>query len=74
VPRPEDMQLDHTRPAPPVCECEGSGYFHSGVPGILAHFEQGRLAPDAVVERCDLCQRYSSDAAALCALQERGLA
>lgn len=46
------------------CECEKPGFFCSGVPGILAHMENGRLAEGAVVNRCDLCQRYPSDDAA----------
>ena len=52
------------------CECEEAGYFCSGVPGILAHLEGGRLPEGAKVERCDLCCRYPSDAAALEKLQE----
>jgi hypothetical protein len=56
------------------CECELPSYFCSGVPGILAHFANGRLAPGAAVERCDLCQRFASDKAALAKLQELGLA
>jgi len=51
---------DHTR-----CECEKPGFFCSGIPGILAHMENGRLAEGAKVNRCDLCQRYPSDEAAL---------
>ncbi|MFH1265217.1 MAG: hypothetical protein ABIK89_05775 [Planctomycetota bacterium] len=54
------------------CECEKPGYFCSGVPGILAHVESGRLAQGGKVERCDLCQRYPSDAAALEKLRELG--
>lgn len=54
------------------CECEKPGDFCSGVPGILAHTENGRLAPGTAVERCDLCQRYPSDEAALRKLQELG--
>ena len=54
------------------CECEKSGYFCSGVPGILAHVENGRLAPGAKVERCDLCRRYASDEAALQKMRELG--
>ena len=50
---------DHTR-----CECEKPGFFCSGIPGILAHMENGRLAEGAKVNRCDLCQRYPSDEAA----------
>ena len=36
-----------------------------GIPGILAHMENGRLAEGAKVNRCDLCQCYPSDEAAL---------
>jgi len=53
-------------------ECEKPGHFCSGVPGVLAHMENGRLAPGAKVERCDLCQRYPSDEAALEKLRELG--
>ena len=56
------------------CECELPGFFCSGVPGILAHMENGRLAEGSDVERCDLCCRYPSDAAAREKLQELGLA
>jgi hypothetical protein len=55
-----------------VCECERPGYFWSGVPGILAHLENGRLPAGAKAERCGLCCRYPSDAAALEKLQELG--
>jgi hypothetical protein len=56
---------DHTR-----CECEKAGFFYSGIPGILAHMENGRLAKGAKVNRCDLCQRYPSDEMALEKLRE----
>ncbi|MDZ4684138.1 MAG: hypothetical protein SH850_03560, partial [Planctomycetaceae bacterium] len=49
------------------------GLFRTGVPGILARVEDGRLVPGAKVERCDLCQRYPSDEAALARLQELGI-
>lgn len=55
-----------------LCECEEPGSFYSGVPGILAHVENGKLTPGAKVERCDLCQRYPSDEAALGKLRELG--
>lgn len=55
------------------CECQLPGAFYTGVPGILAALENGRVAPGAVVERCDFCQQYPSDAAALAKLQELGL-
>ena len=45
-------------------EWELPGAFCSGVPGVLARMEQGRLAPNATVARCDLCQRYATDDAA----------
>jgi hypothetical protein len=54
------------------CECEKPGFFGSGVPGILAHMRNGRLAKGAVVNRCDLCQRYPSDEAAFEKLRELG--
>jgi hypothetical protein len=54
------------------CACEQPGYFCSGIPGILAHLEHGRLAAGAKVQRCDLCQRYPSDHAALERLRELG--
>ena len=54
------------------CECEKPGHFCSGVPGILAHMEDGLLAPGAKVERCDCCQRYASDEAAMTKLRELG--
>lgn len=56
------------------CACELPGFFQCGVPGVLAHLEEGRLAPGATVERCDLCGRFDSDEAALARLQELGLA
>jgi hypothetical protein len=55
-----------------LCECEEPGCFYSGVPGILARVENGKLVPGTKVERCDLCQRYSSDEAALEKLRELG--
>ena len=54
------------------CECEKPGFFCSGTPGILAHLENGRLPDGAKVERCGLCCRYPSDAAALDELRELG--
>ena len=63
-----------TADASSMCECEEPGYFYSGVPGILAHVENGRLPEGAEVERCDLCDRYESDEAALAKLRELGIA
>lgn len=56
------------------CDCELPGYFFSGVPGIIARMDNGRLAPGAAVERCDLCCRYESDEAARQKLVELELA
>ncbi len=36
------------------CHCELQGHFNSGIPGILAHLENGHLPEGAKVERCDL--------------------
>jgi hypothetical protein len=44
------------------------------VPGILAHVQNGRLAAGAKVERCDVCQRFASDEAALERLRELSIA
>lgn len=65
------------RPIPPEverCECELPGSFCSGVPGVLAFIEGGRLQPEAVVERCDHCRRFASDAEAHARLVELGMA
>ncbi|MCA9078012.1 MAG: hypothetical protein R3C02_26340 [Planctomycetaceae bacterium] len=56
-----------------LCACMEPGYFHCGVPGVLAHLENGRVPPDAKVERCDQCGRYPSDHAARAVLLEQGL-
>ena len=56
------------------CDCELLGSFQTGVPGILAAMENGRVAPQSIVERCDQCCRFESDAAALARLVELGLA
>jgi hypothetical protein len=55
------------------CDCERPGYFCSGVLGILAHVENGQVTPNTDVERCDLCERYPSDAAAREKLRELGM-
>ncbi len=57
-----------------TCECELPGYFCCGVPGILAHLEDGRAGSPQEIQRCDLCQRYASDEAAYTRLVELGLA
>lgn len=57
------------------CECcEEPGRFCSGVPGILAAVENGRLVPGTEVQRCDFCERFPGDAAALARLVELGIA
>jgi len=55
------------------CSCEQPGHFASGIPGILAHLENGRLVPGTDVQRCDLCQRYPTDEAARAKLMELGI-
>lgn len=57
-----------------LCDCEAAGFFCAGVPGVLAHLENGLLALGAKVERCDQCQRLESDEAALARLQQLGIA
>jgi len=56
------------------CECAGPGCFYSSVPGIIAAVSNGRLLPAATVERCDLCERYVSDAVARAELVRLGIA
>jgi hypothetical protein len=56
------------------CDCEHPGYFYSGVPGIIARIENGRPAAGASVERCDACEQFPSDEAALEKLRELGIA
>ena len=53
-----------------ICDCERPGHFCSGIPGILAPMDAGRVTPLAKIERCDLCQRYPSDEAARDKLKE----
>ena len=72
--KPEADELGDSAPDNECrCHCEEPGHFNCGVPGILAHLEEGRLPEGAKVERCDLCRRYPSDAAALEKLRENGL-
>ena len=61
-----------SKPTDP-CVCELPGYYHSGVPGVLARLENGRVASGARIERCDVCRRYASDEAARARLAELGL-
>ena len=56
-------------PTPDTCDCQLPGYFRSGVPGILAHMANCQAVPGAIVERCDLCERYPTDQAATEQLQ-----
>lgn len=65
-----DDPCDHNRFR---CDCELPGMFCSGVPGILARVENGRVVPDTEVERCDTCRRYASDDLAREKLRELGL-
>lgn len=55
------------------CACSQPGHFHCGVPGVIAHLENGRLPPHGQVERCDQCGRYPDDEAARQQLIDRGL-
>lgn len=71
---PFEMPADRTSASEERCECEEPGYFCSGVPGILAHLDDGRLAEGAKVERCDACCLYPNDEAALAKLIELGIA
>lgn len=50
------------------CDCELPGYFCCGVPGVLAHVENGQSTTP--IERCDACERYASDEGAQIALQQ----
>ncbi len=55
------------------CECEQPGKYSCGVPGVLAYSENGAIVLGAGVERCDLCERFASDEAAVLHLQKLGL-
>lgn len=50
------------------CVCEEPGYFNSGIPGILAHIENGEIIGE--VEACEGCERYLSDKSAERALHK----
>jgi hypothetical protein len=56
-----------------ICDCQLSGWFCSGVPGILARVENCQLVKGTEVERCDICMRYASDEEALQKLTELGI-
>jgi hypothetical protein len=45
-----------------LCGCEEPGLFNCGIPGILAG--QPRSKGHRYIERCDICERFSSDEAA----------
>jgi len=54
-----------------VCsECEYEGFYNSGVPGVLAHVEDGQFYG---VERCDACELYATDELAEQALIAAGI-
>jgi hypothetical protein len=67
---------------PEACECERPGCVNCGVSGVIACLDEiGRLIArgklthellSALVERCDTCAKFPSDAAALAHLQELG--
>ncbi|MDZ4683786.1 MAG: hypothetical protein SH850_01775 [Planctomycetaceae bacterium] len=59
---------------PTPCACERPSLFASGVPGILAHIVDGRLASDSSVECCPVCRRFPTVAAALARLEALGIA
>lgn len=42
-------------------ECEVEGFYYTGVPGVLARMENGKVAVGAKVERCDACCLYPDD-------------
>ncbi len=69
-----DSLCDLLNEADTPCDCELPGTFSSGVSGILAHMEQGRLASNSKVERCDICRRFPSDDTARERLVTLGLA
>jgi hypothetical protein len=73
IPPADSVQSAADEAADQTCDCELPGFFHCGIPGIIAQIENGRLAPGATVERCDLCEQYASDEAARQKLVELGL-
>jgi len=70
----ERLNLPEPAEGEEPCDCETEGFFHAGVPGILAHLQEGRVAPGALVERCDRCRRLASDDEAKSRLRELGIA
>jgi len=67
------QQRQTAKPSVP-CDCQLSGQFCSGVPGILAQVANCHVVPSCKVQRCDACQRYASDQAAHDRLVELGMA
>ena len=60
---------------PNACEaCEGPGYWSETcpIPGVLARVVANRAVRSGI-ERCDLCQRFPSDEAAIQALIDFGV-
>ena len=51
--------MKKTSPIETHCVCQERGHFSSGVPGILAHAENGQIV--GRVERCDACRRFRDD-------------
>jgi hypothetical protein len=56
------------------CQCMQPGFFNCGVPGVLAHLQNGRLPPDGNVQHCNQCGQYPDDESARQKLVELGLA
>jgi len=56
-----------------ICQMKGS-VAYSGVPGILARMEKGKVPAGGYVCRCDTCKRYATDEEAFEELVRRGLA
>lgn len=55
------------------CACMTPGFFCCGVPGVIAHLQDGHVAADAKVERCDQCCLYADDESARQRLNALGL-
>lgn len=51
-------------------QCEGQGFYTSGVRGVLAHVEDGQFYG---AERCDACELFQTDEAAEQALIAAGI-
>ena len=48
-----------------ICDCNLPGIYHCAVPGILARIGNDNKADPDGVERCDSCELYESDKAAV---------